>query len=162
MVSAHYLIAQGEIFDQVTVFATDSLRTMLIVIVCTQDQLRHEVIQAVKNCRTSGAVVRMVNGNLIATVRVITARKGSTHHVVACSSPTDKLSLVSFLMECDEVVAVAINSSNISMGCCGTELANMASDIAIIDDNCNTIVSALKCGCHVYDNTRSLHLTSQL
>ena len=57
-------------------------------------------------------------------------------------------------MKCDEVVAVAINSSNISMGCYGTELANMASDSSIIDDNCNTIVSALKCGCHVYDNTR--------
>ena len=77
----------------------------------------------------------------------------------------DKLRLVSFFMECGEVVAVTSNGSNnslalkqadvnISRGCCGTELEKMASDIVIIDDNCNTIVNALKWGCHVYDNTR--------
>ena len=119
MVSVHYLIAQGEILeitethkqqihDQVPVFATDSLRTMLIAIAGTQNQLRPEVIQAVKNCRTS-------TGDLIATVRVITTRKGSTHHVVACSFPMDKLRLVSFFMECGEVVAVTSNGSNNSL-----------------------------------------------
>jgi Ca2+-transporting ATPase len=40
------------------------------------------------------------------------------------------------------------------MGLCGTELAKMASDIVILDDNFQSIVSALKWGRCVYDNVR--------
>jgi Ca2+-transporting ATPase len=40
------------------------------------------------------------------------------------------------------------------MGRCGTELAKMASDIVILDDNFNSIVNALKWGRCVYDNVR--------
>ncbi|EAY12614.1 calcium motive P-type ATPase, putative [Trichomonas vaginalis G3] len=85
--------------------------------------------------------------------------------VMARSSPMDKLRLVSFLMEAGEVVAVTGDGSNdspalkqadvgLSMGRCGTELAKMASDIVILDDNFNSIVSALKWGRCVYDNVR--------
>ncbi|EAY14641.1 calcium-translocating P-type ATPase, PMCA-type family protein [Trichomonas vaginalis G3] len=85
--------------------------------------------------------------------------------VMARSSPMDKLKLVSFLMEAGEVVAVTGDGSNdspalkqadvgLSMGRCGTELAKMASDIVILDDNFNSIVSALKWGRCVYDNVR--------
>ena len=85
--------------------------------------------------------------------------------VLARSSPRDKLRLVSLLMEAGEVVAVTGDGSNdspalkkanvgLSMGMCGTELAKMASDIVILDDNFNSIVSALKWGRCVYDNVR--------
>ncbi|OHT05277.1 calcium motive P-type ATPase [Tritrichomonas foetus] len=85
--------------------------------------------------------------------------------VLARSSPRDKLRLVSLLMEAGEVVAVTGDGSNdspalkkanvgLSMGQCGTELAKMASDIVILDDNFNSIVSALKWGRCVYDNVR--------
>ena len=85
--------------------------------------------------------------------------------VMARSSPMDKLRLVSFLMEAGEVVAVTGDGSNdspalkqadvgLAMGRCGTELAKMASDIVILDDNFNSIVSALKWGRCVYDNVR--------
>ena len=85
--------------------------------------------------------------------------------VLARSSPRDKLRLVSLLMEAGEVVAVTGDGSNdspalkkanvgLSMGLCGTELAKMASDIVILDDNFNSIVSALKWGRCVYDNVR--------
>ncbi|OHT02030.1 calcium motive P-type ATPase [Tritrichomonas foetus] len=85
--------------------------------------------------------------------------------VLARSSPRDKLRLVSILMESGEVVAVTGDGSNdspalkkanvgLSMGLCGTELAKMASDIVILDDNFNSIVSALKWGRCVYDNVR--------
>jgi Ca2+-transporting ATPase len=226
----HYLTVQGErleitetvrqqILDQVTVFAKDSLRTMLIAyrdlgnemkeeykdaknvecdltiiaIVGIQDPLRPEVIQAVKNCRTAGVVVRMVTGDFIETARAIAKECGILDEsqgeiamegqefakldkiamlekvphlrVMARSSPMDKLRLVSFLMECGEVVAVTGDGSNdspalkqadvgLSMGRCGTELAKMASDIVILDDNFNSIVSALKWGRCVYDNVR--------
>ena len=85
--------------------------------------------------------------------------------VMARSSPMDKLRLVSFLMESGEVVAVTGDGSNdspalkqadvgLSMGRCGTELAKMASDIVILDDNFNSIVAALKWGRCIYDNVR--------
>jgi Ca2+-transporting ATPase len=85
--------------------------------------------------------------------------------VLARSSPRDKLRLVTLLMEAGEVVAVTGDGSNdspalkkanvgLSMGLCGTELAKMASDIVILDDNFQSIVSALKWGRCVYDNVR--------
>ena len=85
---------------------------------------------------------------------------------MARSSPNDKLRLVQLLMEAGEVVAVTGDGSNdspalsqanvgLSMGMCGTELAKMASDIVILDDNFNSIVSALKWGRCIYDNVRS-------
>jgi Ca2+-transporting ATPase len=85
--------------------------------------------------------------------------------VLARSSPRDKLRLVTLLMEAGEVVAVTGDGSNdspalkkanvgLSMGMCGTELAKMASDIVILDDNFQSIVSALKWGRCVYDNVR--------
>ena len=92
--------------------------------------------------------------------------------VLARSSPTDKYRLVTLLMECGEVVAVTGDGSNdsaalkkanvgFSMGICGTELAKIASDIVILDDNFKSIVSALKWGRAVYDNLRCF-LTFQI
>jgi Ca2+-transporting ATPase len=86
--------------------------------------------------------------------------------VMARSSPLDKYRLVSLLMECGETVAVTGDGSNdstalrkadvgLAMGMCGTELAKMASDIVILDDNFSSIVSALKWGRCIYDNVRS-------
>lgn len=86
--------------------------------------------------------------------------------VMARSSPLDKYRLVSLLMECGETVAVTGDGSNdstalrkadvgLAMGMCGTELAKMASDIVILDDNFNSIVAALKWGRCIYDNVRS-------
>ena len=92
--------------------------------------------------------------------------------VLARSSPTDKYRLVTLLMECGEVVAVTGDGSNdsaalkkanvgFSMGICGTELAKIASDIVILDDNFKSIVSALKWGRAIYDNLRCF-LTFQI
>jgi len=86
--------------------------------------------------------------------------------VLARSSPLDKYRLVSLLMESGETVAVTGDGSNdsialrkadigLAMGMCGTELAKMASDIVILDDNFLSIVAALKWGRCIYDNVRS-------
>jgi len=165
----------------------------IIAIVGIKDPLRPEVIKAVEKCRTAGVVVRMVTGDFIETAKAIATECGILDEskgeiaiegqnffkldklqlletvpnlrVMARSSPMDKLRLVSFLMECGEVVAVTGDGSNdspalkqadvgLSMGLCGTELAKMASDIVILDDNFNSIVTALKWGRCVYDNVR--------
>jgi Ca2+-transporting ATPase len=86
--------------------------------------------------------------------------------VIARSSPLDKYRLVGLLMEAGEIVAVTGDGSNdapamkrancgIAMGQYGTELAKMASDIVILDDDFSLIVVALKCGRATYDNVRS-------
>ncbi|OHS98911.1 calcium-translocating P-type ATPase, PMCA-type family protein [Tritrichomonas foetus] len=85
--------------------------------------------------------------------------------VLARSSPRDKYRLVGLLMESGEVVAVTGDGSNdspamkranvgLAMGKCGTELAKMASDIVILDDDFSSIVVALKWGRCIYDNVR--------
>jgi Ca2+-transporting ATPase len=92
--------------------------------------------------------------------------------VIARTSPLDKYRLVGLLMETGEVVAVTGDGSNdapamkradcgLAMGNCGTELAKMASDVVILDDDFSSIVVALKWGRCTYDNIRAF-LTYQL
>jgi Ca2+-transporting ATPase len=92
--------------------------------------------------------------------------------VVARTSPLDKYRLVGLLMEAGEVVAVTGDGTNdapamkraacgLAMGRCGTELAKMASDVVILDDDFSSIVVALKWGRCTYDNVRAF-LTYQL
>jgi Ca2+-transporting ATPase len=92
--------------------------------------------------------------------------------VIARSSPLDKYRLVTLLRESGEVVAVTGDGSNdaiamkrancgLAMGTCGTELAKLASDIVVLDDDFSSIVVALKWGRCTYDNIRSF-LTFQL
>ena len=166
---------------------------IFIALVGIQDPLRPEAIEAVRKCSQAGVIVRMVTGDFVETARAISKECGiittdqdivmegkqfanmskvelldviDNLRVLARSSPTDKYRLVSFLMECGEVVAVTGDGSNdsaalkkanvgLSMGICGTELAKVASDIVILDDNFNSIVNALKWGRCIYDNVRS-------
>lgn len=165
----------------------------IIGIVGIMDPLRPEVPDAVETFKKAGVVVRMVTGDFIATARAISKQCGIIEsendiimegrdfakmsktelvpmldriRVLARSSPTDKLRLVTLLMECGEVVAVTGDGSNdsaalkkanvgLAMGQCGTELAKIASDIVILDDNFSSIVHALKWGRCVYNNLRS-------
>ncbi|KAL8009497.1 putative P-type ATPase, HAD-like superfamily [Plasmopara halstedii] len=89
--------------------------------------------------------------------------------VLARSSPKDKYTLVSGLMQSNvtphgpQVVAVtgdgtndapALKKANVgfAMGISGTAVAKDASDIILMDDNFNSIVSAIKWGRNVYDS----------
>ena len=85
--------------------------------------------------------------------------------VLARSSPADKFLLVTGLQECQGVVAVTGDGTNdapaltkadvgFSMGITGTDVAQSASDIVLLDDNFSSIVVALKYGRNVYDNVR--------
>ncbi|XP_047334894.1 putative calcium-transporting ATPase 13, plasma membrane-type [Impatiens glandulifera] len=83
--------------------------------------------------------------------------------VMARSSPFDKLEMVQCLKKKGHIVAVtgdgtndalALKEANIglSMGIQGTEVAKESSDIVILDDNFNTIVTVLKWGRCVSNN----------
>lgn len=82
--------------------------------------------------------------------------------VLARSSPQDKLILVTGLKQLNEVVAVtgdgsndapALKKSNVgfSMHIAGTQLAQEASDIILLDDNFASIVTAVLWGRNIYD-----------
>ncbi|KAG5508190.1 hypothetical protein JKF63_05445 [Porcisia hertigi] len=82
--------------------------------------------------------------------------------VVSRASPLDKRILVSALMARGEVVAVtgdgtndapALKGANVGFSMnSGTEVAKLASDVVILDDNFSTIVTAMKWGRNVNDN----------
>ncbi|KAM7272307.1 hypothetical protein ACFE04_026970 [Oxalis oulophora] len=83
--------------------------------------------------------------------------------VMARSSPFDKLLMVQCLKQRGHVVAVTGDGTNdapalkeadigLSMGIQGTEVAKESSDIVILDDNFNTLVTVLLWGRCVYTN----------
>ncbi|KAL4637506.1 hypothetical protein ACB092_03G081600 [Castanea dentata] len=84
-------------------------------------------------------------------------------HVMARSSPIDKLLMVQCLKQKCHVVAVTGDGTNdapalkeadigLSMGIQGTEVAKESSDIVILDDNFTTVVTVLRWGRVVYSN----------
>ena len=84
-------------------------------------------------------------------------------HVMARSSPIDKLLMVQCLKQKGHVVAVTGDGTNdapalkeadigLSMGIQGTEVAKESSDIVILDDNFTTVVTVLRWGRVVYSN----------
>ncbi|CAI9107037.1 OLC1v1006308C1 [Oldenlandia corymbosa var. corymbosa] len=83
--------------------------------------------------------------------------------VMARSTPFDKLLMVQCLKQKGHVVAVTGDGTNdapalkeadigLSMGIQGTEVAKESSDIVILDDNFNSVVTVLKWGRCVYNN----------
>ncbi|KAL3518030.1 hypothetical protein ACH5RR_020619 [Cinchona calisaya] len=83
--------------------------------------------------------------------------------VMARSTPFDKLLMVQSLKQKGQVVAVTGDGTNdapalkeadigLSMGIQGTEVAKESSDIVILDDNFNSVVTVLKWGRCVYNN----------
>ena len=85
--------------------------------------------------------------------------------VLARSRPEDKFALVLGLKELGNIVAITGDGTNdapalskadvgFSMGIQGTDIANNASDIIILDDNFNSIVKAILWGRIIYDNIK--------
>ncbi|KAG6471342.1 calcium-transporting ATPase 7, plasma membrane-type-like [Zingiber officinale] len=83
--------------------------------------------------------------------------------VMARSSPFDKLLMVQCLKQKGQVVAVTGDGTNdapalkeadvgLAMGIQGTEVAKESSDIVIMDDNFDTVVTVMRWGRCVYNN----------
>ena len=93
-------------------------------------------------------------------------RKVKEHlRVLARSSPTDKLLLVTGIQNSGSVVAVTGDGSNdapalkkadvgFAMGIAGTDIAKGACDIILLTDDFSCILVALRYGRNVYDNVR--------
>jgi Ca2+-transporting ATPase len=165
-----------------------------VALVGIADPIRLEASSAVAACHRANVIVRIVTGDSINTAQAIARQCGifsaddghvtmegkdfaqksklellsvlPNLRILANSSPQDRYKLVSLLMECGEVVAVAGGRSNdssvlkkanvgLSMGQTGTEHAKMNSDIVILDDNFNSIVDSLKWGRCVYDKVNA-------
>jgi len=85
--------------------------------------------------------------------------------VLARSSPSDKLILVTGQQDSGGVVAVTGDGTNdapaltkadvgFAMGITGTDVAKGACDIILLDDNFSSIITALRYGRNVFDNVR--------
>lgn len=89
----------------------------------------------------------------------------SNLRVIARSQPDDKERIVQWYKEHGQTVAVTGDGANdalalkkadigLAMGIQGTDVAKEASDVVILDDNFNSIVTTLKWGRCVFDNIR--------
>ena len=85
--------------------------------------------------------------------------------ILSRSSPTDKYLLVTGLKQLGNVVAVTGDGTNdapalkkadigFAMGLTGTQVAKEASGIILLDDNFNSIVTAIKYGRNIFDCIR--------
>lgn len=175
--------------DEVEEWKIPEGSTTLLAIIGIKDPCRPEVPEAVRRCQAAGIKVRMITGDNIMTARAIAAEcgilkegdlaiEGSTFRnysederanqlprivVMARSSPTDKLLMVSTLRELGEVVAVTGDGTNdapalreadigLAMGIQGTEVAKESSDIIIMDDNFASVVRVVRWGRSVFLN----------
>lgn len=154
------------------------------------DPLREDIIESVKLCQKAGIRVLMLTGDHPITAGAIGMKAGIIssigdvttgedldrlppsaikrllrhNHVFARVSPEQKLSLVTFLKEMGETVAVTGDGVNdapalkkadvgIAMGS-GTDVAKQSADGVLIDDHFATIVKGIEEGRAVYENIR--------
>jgi len=84
---------------------------------------------------------------------------------LARSSPDDKYLITTGLKSLDHVVAMTGDGTNdapalkkadigFAMGIAGTEVAKDSADIILMDDNFDSIITAVKWGRNVYDSIR--------
>jgi len=114
-----------------------------------------------------GLVEEEEDGERVSKVKNLDEFKDIAAHlkVLARSSPEDKFILVTGLKQLGHVVAVTGDGTNdapalkkadigFAMGIMGTEVAKEASGIIILDDNFNSIITAVKWGRNIFDCIR--------
>lgn len=152
------------------------------------DGLRDDVKESVLNCRKAGIAVKMLTGDNKETARRIALEAGLSANenevvtadyiekldfnqlkkeiqsitVIARSTPSTKLKVVTALQSSGEVVAVTGDGVNdapaikhadigIAMGD-GSEITKQASDVVLLDNSFSTILKAISFGRNVYSN----------
>ncbi|MEA5074551.1 MAG: cation-translocating P-type ATPase [Eubacterium aggregans] len=157
--------------------------------VAIADPLRGDVYESVARCRAAGIELKMLTGDNSLTAQAIAEELGILKdgeqvveavsledltedelkaclpqiRVIARSTPTVKMRVVSALKELGNVVAVTGDGINdapaikkadvgIAMGITGTEVSKEASDIVLLDDSFSTIVKAVQWGRGIFEN----------
>lgn len=135
----------------------------LLGIVAISDPVRHEVPEAIRQCRAAGIDVIIITGDNQTTACEIGRQIGvDADHIIARARPADKKEKVKALQKEGQVVAVTGDGTNdapalkaahvgLSMGN-GTAVAKEASDITILDNSFASIVNAVMWGRSLYRN----------
>src|SRR3989337_821150 len=131
------------------------------------DPPRKEIPEAISRCKAAGIRVIMITGDELERCdeeRLKEFLKGE-NIIFARTSPVQKLRIVKALQSMGEVVAVTGDGVNdapalkhadmgVAMGLSGTEVAQEAADMVLLDDNFATIVNAIEEGRTVFSNIR--------
>lgn len=179
-------IAKGELTDELPKNRKD-IKYEYLGLVGLIDPIRKEVYSAVNMCQQAGIKIVMITGDYPETAlniakkigldssKVLTGsefealsteeRKKAAREVSVFSrvSPANKLTIVSALKSCGEVVAMTGDGVNdapalkaahvgVAMGKNGTDVAREAASIVLMDDNFVSIVKGIRLGRRIYDN----------
>ncbi len=134
-------------------------------LICVADEVREESVEAVARLKALGVKVMMLTGDNPAVAAEI-ARQTGVDYVQANLLPEDKASTVrQWVAEGKKVVMVGdgINDApalaeatvGIAMGAAGTDVAIEAADIALMNDDLNTVADAIALSRRVMGTVRS-------
>lgn len=157
---------------------------IFIGLIGMMDPPRHEVKNAVKECRRAGILPVMITGDNKITAEAIAEKVGIKgkaitgtelnsisdgdlvkYSIFARVTPGDKMRIIKAFKKNGGIVAMtgdgvndapALKAADIgcSMGKKGTDVAKEASDLILVDDNFSTIVAAVREGRGIYENIK--------
>uniref|UniRef100_A0A8D0CWU4 P-type Ca(2+) transporter n=1 Tax=Sander lucioperca TaxID=283035 RepID=A0A8D0CWU4_SANLU len=130
------------------------------------DPPRSGVKEAVSALISSGVAIKMITGDSKETAVSIGQRGGERVAVFYRASPRHKLKIVKSLQNIGAVVAmtgdgvndaVALKAADIgvAMGQTGTDVCKEAADMILVDDDFQTIMSAIEEGKGIYNNIKN-------
>lgn len=128
----------------------------MLGVIAIRDEIRPNVVQAIKDLHTLGVKVVMLTGDNEITAQAI-AKEIGIHDVKAGLKPEDKLTIINELKKkylgvamvgdgINDTPALAAAHVGIAMGAVGTDAAIEAADVALMGDDITKIAYAIELG----------------